>query len=59
MYRVLMPFRFFVDGINPADFEEGVQPLPEIVAEVALAEGWAKLADTPPTTAPRKGRGKK
>ena len=53
------PFVFYVDGINPTQFENGLQDVPEEAAAYALSAGFVSLEnDAQPTKEPPK-RGKK
>lgn len=48
MYKVIKPFKFALGGHTVVTYEMGDQDLPDEVAEVALAEGWAKKEKAKP-----------
>jgi len=58
MFNVIKAFTFCIDGIHPTEFGEGLHDLPERVAAVALAEGWAVEEKKPEaaTVKPKRGR---
>ena len=54
------PFRYAVGGCEVADFHEGGQDVPEEVAALAIAEGWAENSEAPhQDPAPATGRTRK
>lgn len=54
------PFRYAFRGCEVVDFAEGEQDVPEEVASLALAEGWAENSEAPSQDpAPATGRTRK
>ena len=54
------PFRYAFRGCEVVDFHEGKQDVPEEVASLALAEGWAENSEAPNQhPAPATGRTRK
>jgi len=54
------PFRYAFRGCEVVDFHEGEQDVPEEVASLALAEGWAENSEAPNQhPAPATGRTRK
>jgi hypothetical protein len=45
MYEVISAFDYYHDGVTPTHYGEGLRPLPNDAAEVAVAEKWARKAD--------------
>ena len=54
------PFRYAFRGCEVVEFNEGEQDVPEEVAALAIAEGWAENSEAPhQDTAPATGRPRK
>ena len=58
--NITKPFRYAFRGCEVADFHEGEQDVPEEVAALAIAEGWAENSEAPhQDPAPATGRTRK
>lgn len=54
------PFRYAFRGCEVVDFHKGEQDVPEEVAALAIAEGWAENSEAPhQDPAPATGRTRK
>lgn len=57
---VKTPFRYAFRGCEVVEFNEGEQDVPEEVAALAIAEGWAENSEAPhQDPAPATGRTRK